>query len=370
VSAEDVISELVADNPQMRLVLTSALPATLTFLRQWLPGEQAGPPPWGPITRRYMSKVNPRLIVVLDGGRSFGPEALSEARRLGVPVAVIGEPALHNGLQEAAPAHLVFRGPDQSPEHVVKTLRPLVPSANRAPVDNAWLTGTLRDRIGQSRLWRSVSRLLTRRRIDDWEALRQRLDHPRTVLCLGNGPSSEDPRLERLPHDCLIRVNWRWRDRGLLAHPQIVFVGDAATMHRAPSCIYGFWNGSIESAMLLRHLMVRGPSRMEYITTERLSPLVRDRAWPARPSNGALMIVTAAGLAPERLIISGIDLFQHPAGPYPGGSVAANKYSRVHSRDVELALIDLALRNYQGEVVILSDILRDSLTQYRETRNG
>ena len=109
---------------------------------------------------------------------------------------------------------------------------------------------------------------------------------------------------------------------------------------------------------------------MEFVTLERLLPLIGERTWPARPSNGALMIVTAAGLAPERLIISGIDLFQHPAGPYPGGSVTANKYSRAHSRDVELALIDLALRNYQGEVIILSDILRDSLTQYREMRNG
>ncbi len=369
-SAENVISELVADNPQMRLVLTSASPATLAFLRQWHPGEQAVPLPWGPVTSRFIGKLNPHLLVLLDGGRSFGQQTLAEARRSGVPVAVMGEPALHNGSEAAVPAGLVFRDPDQSPEHVLKTLRPLVPPVARVPVADAWLTGTLRDRVGQSRLWRIASRPLTGRRIDDWETLRERLKHPRTVLCLGNGPSSENPRLEGLPHDCLMRVNWRWRDRGLLTHPQVVFVGDAATIHRASRCIYGFWNRSIESAMLLRHLVVRGPRRMEFVTLERLLPLIGERTWPARPSNGALMIVTAAGLAPERLIISGIDLFQHPAGPYPGGSVTANKYSRAHSRDVELALIDLALRNYQGEVIILSDILRDSLTQYREMRNG
>ena len=88
-AAGDVISGLVADEPQVRLVLTSASAATVAFLREWLPGEQAGPPPWGPITRRYMRRVNPRLIVLLDGGRSFGPEALLEAQRSGVPVAVM-----------------------------------------------------------------------------------------------------------------------------------------------------------------------------------------------------------------------------------------------------------------------------------------
>ena len=31
------------------------------------------------------------------------------------------------------------------------------------------------------------------RRLNGWEALRQRLGCPETILCLGNGPSSEDP---------------------------------------------------------------------------------------------------------------------------------------------------------------------------------
>ena len=153
----------------------------------------------------------------------------------------------------------------------------------------------------------------------------------------------------------------------MLTRPQVVFVGDAATVHKIPPCVYGFWNRSFESAMLLRHLITRGPRRMEYITLERLSPLIDDRLWPARPSNGALMIVTAAGLAPERLIISGVDLFRHPRGRYPGDKLSWNDYARAHSRDVELALIDLALRNYRGELVILCDILRESLARYRET---
>ncbi|MDA1315699.1 MAG: hypothetical protein O2968_20430 [Acidobacteria bacterium] len=364
-AAGDVISGLVAGEPQVRLVLTSAFPETVAFLRHWLPGEQTGALPWGFVTRRYISKVNPRLIVLLDGGRSFGREALAEARRSGVQVALLSEPSLNGGLAPAVPGDLVFPALGQAPERVLETLRPFVPSGTPIPMADAWLKGTWRDKIGQSRLWRGASRLLAGRRIDDWEALRERLGRPRAVLCLGNGPSSEDPRLAGLSHDCLMRVNWRWRDRGLLTRPQLVFVGDAATIHRVPACIFGFWNKPIESAMLLRHLVTQGPRRMEYVTLERVSPLIRDRTWPARPSNGALMIVAAAGLAPERLIIGGIDLFQHADGRYPGDALSTNAYTRVHHRDTDLALIDTALRDYQGDLVILSDILRESLARRR-----
>ncbi len=241
-------------------------------------------------------------------------------------------------------------------------------SGRGGDVSRAWLKGTLRDRVGQSRLWSTASRWWRTRRIDDWDALRRRLGCPRVVLCLGNGPSSEDPRLSELAHDCLIRVNWRWRKRGPLTRPDMVFVGDAATIYKVPKCVFGFWNRSIESAMLLRHLVTRGPGRMEYVTLERLSLLIGDRVWPARPTNGALMIVAAAGLLPQRLIISGMDPFRHPQGTYPGDTLTPNRYARAHSVDVDLAIIDLALRDYPGEVVILSDILRESLAQYRHER--
>ena len=105
---------------------------------------------------------------------------------------------------------------------------------------------------------------------------------------------------------------------------------------------------------------------MEYITLERLSPLIGNRTWPARPTNGALMIVTAARLAPERLIIGGMDLFQHPEGRYPGDKLSRNEPARSHSRNIDLEIIDIALRDYPGKLIILSDILRESLERYRD----
>jgi hypothetical protein len=70
------------------------------------------------------------------------------------------------------------------------------------------------------------------------------------------------------------------------------------------------------------------------------------------------MLATAVALRPKRLIVAGIDLFQHPQGSYPGDSRTPNAYSPGHSRDKELAFILQLLGRYRGELVILSEVLR------------
>jgi len=237
------------------------------------------------------------------------------------------------------------------------------------PVAQNWKIPTWRDRIGRGRLWGVLSRPLACGRIDTWEALAERLHNPRTVLCLGNGPSSEDPQLESFRHDCLFRINWRWKERGFLVHPQVVFVGDAATISKVDGAVFGIWDRSLEQAMLLRHLVTRGMGAMPYVTMERTSPLIRDRVWPARPTNGALMIAAAAALNPDRLIIAGIDLYQHPEGRYPGDLVGTNAYSRAHTRQTDLDIMRLALAGYHGEVTILGDALQAALTHAGEARH-
>jgi hypothetical protein len=183
------------------------------------------------------------------------------------------------------------------------------------------------------------------------------------VLCLGNGPSSNDPRLETLRHDCLIRVNWRWKRRDLYQHPQIVFVGDPRTLGEVRDTVFGLWNCALEDGMLLRHLVVRGPRPMRYLTMERISPLFRDREWPARPTNGALMVAAGVALRPERLVIAGVDLYDDPAGRYPGDLLAANSYGRAHDRPTDLAIIRAALAEHQGEILVLGDSLRAALAE-------
>lgn len=345
-AADSFTQSVAVAVPNWRLVMMSSDPRTLDRLREKYVDDEVLPlpPASESVVGRYFRSLRPALIVTLGPEGAFAASLLEWARSNSVP-AIVRSPSARDD------------------DGFLERLRASAPC--EPPVRQAWHVPTWRDRAGASRLWRSCAPLLSGRRIDDWDALRRRLGDPRSVLCLGNGPSSEDPRLAGLGHDCLMRVNWRWKDRGLLPDPDVVFVGDAATLHRLSPRIFGLWNIPLEYGMLLRYFVTHGPRRMEYFTMERISPLVRDRFWPARPSNGALMVAAAAALRPERLTIAGIDLFRHPDGRYPGDDRSLNEYSRVHTRDVDVAIIEIALRDYPGELVIFGETLPRALADVR-----
>src|SRR3546814_318572 len=73
-------------------------------------------------------------------------------------------------------------------------------------------------------------------RYDDVPALREALGHPDTILCLGNGPSSEDPDVAKVRYDALFRVNSLWLKRGFLTTPDMVFTGSSSTQIGRASC--------------------------------------------------------------------------------------------------------------------------------------
>lgn len=244
----------------------------------------------------------------------------------------------------------------------VESLIPRTPDDR--PVKQGWRVKARIDRFGQSAAGRRLMCIWVKRRIESLEALRTRLGNPRTILCLGNGPSSEQPQLEHVEHDALFRVNWRWKRRGLLVHPDLVFVGDPRTFKELSSCIFAF-DREWESFMLLRRLIHFRLRPIDYFATEIAPSFIGQREWHARPTNGALMIVTAAALRPERLIVAGVDLFLHPDGRYPGDFRSCNQYSQVHDLHVELEVIRRALDAYAGDVVIVSDLLRESLSDLR-----
>jgi len=343
-----LIQSLAEAAPQYRLVMMSSNPRTLDWLRERFVDDEVLPFPRnsGTVAQRYFRRLRPEFIMTLGPAGSKPASISKQAVLNSVPMVAMAS---------GAPA------PDG------RDLLALLdkPAPYEHPVSQAWRVPTWRDRAGQSRLWKSCTPYFSKRRFDDWDTLNLRLGNPQSILCLGNGPSSEDPKLGGLDYDCLMRVNWRWKLRGFLTDPDVVFVGDAATLHRLSPRIFGLLNISLEYGMLLRHLFTHGPRRMEYFTMERLSPFVRDRSWPARPSNGSLMVAAAAALRPKRLTIAGIDLFRHPEGRYPGNARSINEYSRVHTRDVDVAIIDLALKDYPGELVIFGDTLRRALADTR-----
>ena len=161
---------------------------------------------------------------------------------------------------------------------------------------------------------------LRARRVDSLAALRGMLGACDTILCLGNGPSSEGPDIRDIRFDVLFRVNCRWMDRGGPDRPQVVFTGDSSCLRAVRGAIIGFRTVEEERRLLARRLLGGRWRPLSYLTVERLPVSMAERRWPARPTNGAAMVATAAALAPRRLIIAGIDLFQHPDGAYPGGS--------------------------------------------------
>jgi hypothetical protein len=351
VAATEFVRDVMTGRSDLALVATAPDVATVEALRERFPDDVVVAPPRTAArsVERFLDRLQPCALVLLDGGESLDGATLARVRASTLPIHTFDDNVCDRERRAAAEA-----------------LRQLVPvTTSGASVNPTWHVRSLRDRVADSRAWKSVAPIFMRRRIDDWQSLRRRLAHPRSVLCLGNGPSSEDSRIASFEHDCLIRVNWRWRERGFLVEPDIVFVGDAATIYKVPSCIFALWSGRVERSMLLRHLATRGPRAMEYITVERLSPLAAAGRWPARPSNGALAVLTGAALATERLIIAGMDLFRHPEGRYPGLPGARNEYAPTHHIDTELAIIDCALSGFAGEVVILSDILREQLDVFR-----
>jgi len=161
-------------------------------------------------------------------------------------------------------------------------------------------------------------------------------------------------------------MNWRWLERGFLTHPDMVFVGDLATTARVKSCVFGFRTIAWESEILLRHLVFHvSPRRLKYFTYERMSAQLNDDRWPTLPTNGVVMVATAVGLRPQKIIIARMDLYQDPAGRYPGDSLGDNNCPQTHSREVEVQALGSVLAQFSGETTILSKPLRAALAVHR-----
>ena len=222
------------------------------------------------------------------------------------------------------------------------------------PPDNS-LLASLTGYIGSAMLL-----LMGARRIASWDELRRRLSNPQTILCLGNGPSSEAPALEDLSFDSLFRVNWVWRDRGRHANPNLVFTADFDAPPSGTAPIICFPTRKDANRILAGFARQRVGLPVEYVVFPEQAPEL-PRAWSYRPTNGALMVAAAVQLRPSRLVVAGIDLYRHPDGKYPGSANESNDYDAIHHRDIDLAFIRAALNQFDGEVELLSEQLWTAL---------
>ena len=301
------------------------------------------PLPHGFALRRFIRHANPALAILLGADGAWRLRWQKDLQALRIPTAVLAprDGAAVDRLEGLLP-----------PRTVTRALR----ESLRQPSGLArFVTGPL----GGLAL-----ALFSRQRIAGWDELAECLGWPQRILCLGNGPSSEAPALEAFAGDTVFRVNWRWCERDFLAKPALVFIGDPTTPRHVAAPILGFRTAEEASYVIWRHCL-RMP-RFRYFIFDEMRDSDGSRGWTARPTNGAIMVATAAALRPQHLTIAGIDLYRHPEGRYPGGSNAQDGYNRVHDRDVEIEMIRRALAGFAGEVQILSPILAAALAE----RNG
>lgn len=198
-------------------------------------------------------------------------------------------------------------------------------------------------------------------RIGALAALKARLGEAGTIVCLGNGPSSEDPRLADFADALLFRVNWIWLARGWMTEPDAVFTADADLVRprREPVVLYP--TEALGAPILAAHAAAGRRPHGGYAFLDRFDPPVADLSGPQIPTNGALMVALAARLAPRRIVVAGIDLYRHPKGRYPGVAEDGEGYAAQHRAGLDVALIRRALGAWGGEAVLLSDNLRTAL---------
>jgi hypothetical protein len=343
-AAYPALDEALVHRPGYLLVLSTPAGSELRRLATRYEREIVLPLPYRWALQRFVVTLNPNLVILL------GPDGPWRASRLGI-------------LRAHGLVVTTFDGQDGSRAEALAACLPPIPDNRslceslRKPRRLAWF---VRRSIG-----RHAIKAFARLQINSWEELRHLLGRPRTIVCLGNGPSSEDPALADVAHDALFRVNWRWCERGFLSSPQLVFVGDPRAPNRLSTRIFGFRSREDANYVLLRQCLSLRPPRFRFFVFDDLPLPTAEPPLAARPTNGAIMIAAAVAMLPERLVIAGIDLYRHPLGRYPGGADVVDGYNRVHDRNVEVRFIGLALQRFSGELCILSPTLNAALAEQR-----
>ena len=194
--------------------------------------------------------------------------------------------------------------------------------------------------------------------IDKLAALKAKLADPAAICCLGNGPSSEDSAIQNQHFAVVFRVNYQWKTRGFALNPAAIFTADPDLPPQTADAVLVFPSRPEANRILLDHCRKLRPPKAGYAV---FPELMDTGVWPAWPTNGALMIATAAALKPRKILIAGMDLYRHPAGKYPGDASEINAYDAIHNRETDIAFIRAALRDFTGELTILSDDLKREL---------
>lgn len=383
----DVFEEIMSRDSRLRIILASSDAEVRAWARQRFPTFLMVPLPYenrlsaGLYLRQlkiravafvesagqnvaapFIAKLQQLAIgVVTVSGRSAATlESTSIANNISEAVVVIGDDVGRSALSEGITLMSAAQLGDTIDVMLARNLKAL-----RKPGRIIQCIAEAPAIIAASSRWRrSIAwRVRSYQNID---TLKQRLASPKTIMCLGNGPSSEAVELETMSYDVLFRVNHSWLKRGQHVKADVVFTGGKPSMRAISKAIFGVQTRDAERSLLMLRTYnpLFGPT--EFFNINNMNSRVAQYNWGhLRPTNGVCMLATAIALKPEKLIVAGIDLFQHPAGSYPGDNATANAYSPGHSRETELGFVLDLLGTYQGEIIVVGEILRKALENHK-----
>lgn len=393
-SVAPLLARVSREQPRLRTIVSAMNPDLQTWLAQRFPDYPVCALPinnrW--LTAAYVRRSNIRAVVMLDDVCPRGDALIRALDERAISLLALtardGAAAAARPIAAACERYLrvTTTAPARPPDGVTRD-----DTMNVSPQQAAAILGEIvgRDlkerreaRGGSSLFWRAVvdncarwplrSRL---RRYRDAPELNAALKRPETILCLGNGPSSEQSELLQERYDALFRVNHKWLARGFLSDPDVVFTGSRPAMTSLKRVIFGLQNE--HQARRLAAARVFNPARPAtgFFNVGDINPRARDYDWGAlRPTNGATMIAAAVALQPRRLVVAGIDMFQHPDGSYPGDRSTPNAFSPAHTREAELAFLCAMFAEFRGELVIHGEVLAREWARYRaghaQTRPG
>ena len=350
--AQAVIDAL-CDSPKRLSVVLVSPPAEAGALARRFPRafvHKAGP-------GLTLAQLRARAMLCTDAAApARRPALVRRAIRRGLPVFGLVSGALQNGSTDYPLTALSQSASDALPEQgeVAMIADHLILAMGFERGDGPLLGALAR---GAQRLMRGPARGLfapLARRIASRDALCARLNQPQVIMCLGNGPTSADPRLESLAHDALFRVNHQWMQDGYLTRADVLFAGVKRSMRAAGPTLVGVASRRKEEALLGARLLTPWRGRLSYVVVEDIADLGTSLQGHPRPTTGAVMLAAAIALAPRRLIVAGMDMFADKAGAYPGRTTAVNAYTAAHDRQTDERFIRTHLARFEGEIVTLS----------------
>jgi len=375
-----VIDELKRRDSRLHTVLSSPDPEILIWLKERFPGLLVLPLPFANriSAEIYMRQLKVRAVAFVEPDHRYVSHYLLAAlqrsaigavtvsgrsaaklpqqgavRQASEAVVLVGEKTHNNALPHGVTAMTATQMADRLGMMLARDLKALR-EANLL----SRIMAALPAKLASSPRWRGIATWRIRR-YSALPDLSTRLTTPKVIMCLGNGPSSEDPTLEAMPKDVLFRVNHSWLSRRYLADADVVFTGGRATMREVSGAIFGLQAPEAVNRLILARFYGPMMGRTEFFYVGDITSSLKDFEWGhLRPTNGASMLATAVALKPDKLIIAGIDLFLHPAGSYPGNCAAVNAYSPGHSRNSELDFLLKLFSGFSGEIVIIGEILR------------